>query len=162
MFSIPCGANQGLVFVHSAAGDDYTATSVIVVFQGADTSQVVMVPILPDDIFEGVEQFTARLSVAIGQSGVMLGANMATVEITDEEDSRPFLRLSHKNILPLYICVSCTPVVVVEFGRSRYTVSESDGFANITVVKQRESAVPISVEFTTADNSAIGIVYTTA
>jgi len=52
--------------------------------------------------------------------------------------------------------------VVVEFERSQYTVSESDGFANITVVKQRESTVPISVEFTTADDSARGIVYATA
>ena len=52
--------------------------------------------------------------------------------------------------------------MVVEFERSQYTVSESDGFANITVVKQRESTVPISVEFTTADDSARGIVYATA
>ena len=48
---------------------------------------------------------------------------------------------------------------MVEFERSQYTVSESDGFANITVVKQRESTVPISVEFTTANDTARGIVY---
>ena len=58
--------------------------------------------------------------------------------------------------------LSLSPVVTVEFGRSRYTVSESDGFANITIVKQRDSALPISVEFTTADDSAMGIVYATA
>ena len=75
----------------SAAGEDYTATSVTVMFQAAETSKVVMVPILGDDTFEGVEQFTARLSVAAGQSGVVLGEDMATVEITDEEDSRSFL-----------------------------------------------------------------------
>ena len=76
----------------SAAGEDYTATSVTVMFQAAETSKVVMVPILGDDTFEGVEQFTARLSVPAGQSGVVLGEDMATVEITDEEDSRSFLR----------------------------------------------------------------------
>ena len=63
-----------------------------------------MVPIINDNAFEGSEQFTVRLSLPAGQSGVVLGANMATVEITDEEDSRPFLRLRHKNILPLYLC----------------------------------------------------------
>ena len=63
-----------------------------------------MVPIIDDNVFEGVEQFTARLLVPAGQSGVVLGADMATVEITDEEDSRSFLRLSHKNILPMYLC----------------------------------------------------------
>ena len=76
----------------SAAGEDYTATSVTVMFQAAETSKVVMVPILGDDTFEGVEQFTTRLSVPAGQSGVVLGEDMATVEITDEEDSRSFLR----------------------------------------------------------------------
>ena len=73
-------------------------------FAPTQTSQTVMVPIIDDNVFEGSEQFTARLSLPAGQSGVVLGANMATVEIIDEEDSRSFLRLCHKNILPLYLC----------------------------------------------------------
>ena len=44
-----------------------------------------MVPIINDNIGEGVEQFTARLSVPAGQSGVVLGEDMATVEITDDD-----------------------------------------------------------------------------
>ena len=44
-----------------------------------------MVPILADDILEGIEQFTAMLSLPAGQVGVVLGANMATVEITDDD-----------------------------------------------------------------------------
>ena len=44
-----------------------------------------MVPILGDDNLEGVEQFTATLSLPAGQVGVVLGANMATVEITDDD-----------------------------------------------------------------------------
>ena len=78
--------------MYSAADEDYRATSMTVMFQAAETSQVVMVPILGDDTFEGVEQFTARLSVPPSQDRVMLGTDMATVEITDEEDSRSFLR----------------------------------------------------------------------
>ena len=69
----------------SAAGADYTATSVTVTIQAAEISQVVMVPILPDNILEGVEQFNAQLSLPAGQSGVVLGASMASIEITDDD-----------------------------------------------------------------------------
>ena len=54
-------------------------------FAPTQTSQVVMVPIIDDSLGEGVEQFTAQLSLPAGQSGVRLGANMATVEITDDD-----------------------------------------------------------------------------
>lgn len=47
-------------------------------------------------------------------------------------------------------------VVMVEFDPTNYTVSESDAFANITVVKQGQTTLAASVEFTTADDSAIG------
>jgi len=50
-----------------------------------EISQIVMVPILADDNLEGIEQFTAMLSLPAGQVGVVLGANMATVEITDDD-----------------------------------------------------------------------------
>ena len=53
--------------------------------QAADVSQVVMVPIINDNLIERVEQFTAQLSVPSGQDGVMLGANTTTVEITDDD-----------------------------------------------------------------------------
>ena len=77
--------------MYSAAGEDYTATSVTVTFQAAVTSQDVMVPILADDLADGVEQFTARLSLPASQDGVMLGTSMATVEITDD-DCESFMR----------------------------------------------------------------------
>ena len=47
-------------------------------------------------------------------------------------------------------------VVTVEFDPTSYTVSESDAFANITVLKRGQTTQPVSVEFTTADDSAIG------
>lgn len=56
-----------------------------VTIQAADASQVVMVPIINDSLVEGVERFTAQLSVPSGQNRVMLGANSATVEITDDD-----------------------------------------------------------------------------
>ena len=54
-------------------------------FQPTETSFIVMVPILDGTDLEGVEQFTALLSLPAGQIGVMLGANMANVEITDDD-----------------------------------------------------------------------------
>ena len=71
--------------MHSAGGEDYTTTSVTLTFQAADTLQIVMVPILLDNTFEGTEQFTAWLSLPAGQDGVVLGANMASVAITDDD-----------------------------------------------------------------------------
>ena len=71
--------------MHSAAGEDYTATSVTVTFQAADSSQIVMVPILANTHREVVEQFTARLLLLTSQNGVMLGADIATVRINDDD-----------------------------------------------------------------------------
>ena len=71
--------------MHSIAGEDYTTTLETVTFLAAETSQVVMVPILFDNLLEGEEQFTAQLSLSAGQDGVVLGANTATVEITDDD-----------------------------------------------------------------------------
>ena len=69
----------------TAAGEDYTTTSQVVTFQPTETSQIVMVPILGDNSLEGAEQFNGLLSLPAGQVGVVLGANMATVEITDDD-----------------------------------------------------------------------------
>ena len=46
--------------------------------------------------------------------------------------------------------------MTVEFDPTMYTVSESGRFANITVVKRGESTQAVSMQFTTADDSAIG------
>ena len=60
------------------------------VFRAAETSQVVMVPILGDNTHELVEQFRVQLFLVEGQRGVVLGSDTATVEITDD-DCKPFM-----------------------------------------------------------------------
>ena len=67
------------------AGQDYSTTSQLVTFAPAQTSQVVMAPIIDDSLGEGMEQFTARLTLPADYIGVVLGARMATVEITDDD-----------------------------------------------------------------------------
>ena len=64
---------------------DYTTILRNVTIQAAETSQVVMVPILFDNLLERTEQFTVQLLLPAGQNGVVLGANTATVEITDDD-----------------------------------------------------------------------------
>ena len=68
-----------------AAGADYATTSVTVTIPATVSSQSVIVPIINDSLIEGVEQFSAQLSLPAGQDGVMLGANTATVEITGDD-----------------------------------------------------------------------------
>ena len=56
-----------------------------------------------------------------------------------------------------YHCVFVhSSAVTVEFDPTSYTVSESGRFANITVVKRRQTSLAVSVEFSTADSTAIG------
>ena len=57
------------------------------------------------------------------------------------------LRLLH------YLAVTA---VTVEFDPMSYTVSESDCYANITIVKRGLTTQTVSVTFTTADGSATG------
>ena len=52
--------------------------------------------------------------------------------------------------------MSPSAAVTVEFDPTSYSVSESDGFANITVVKRGQTTQALSVNFTTADGTAVG------
>ena len=47
--------------------------------------------------------------------------------------------------------------LVVEFERTRYTVSESSFFANITIVKRGMITQTVSVNFITVDGPATGM-----
>ena len=80
---------------YSAAGEDYTATSVTLTFQPTENLQVVIVPILNDNVSEGVEQFTVELSLpsVIGQqSGGVLVGDTGSIQIIDD-DCKSFTQL---------------------------------------------------------------------
>ena len=44
----------------------------------------------------------------------------------------------------------------MEFDPTTHTVSECGRFANLTIVKRGETTLAVSVDFSTADSSAIG------
>ena len=46
--------------------------------------------------------------------------------------------------------------MTVEFDPTSYTVSESDRYANITIVKRERTSQTVSVDFSTMDGSATG------
>ena len=56
----------------------------------------------------------------------------------------------------MYQRLTFLSVVTVEFDPASYTVDESDRYANITIVKRGQTAIPVTVNFATADGSAIG------
>ena len=75
------------LWLSCAAGEDYSGTTQTIDIGPGNSSQTVevMVQIIDDNLLENVEQFTAQLSVPASQDRVMLGAAMATVNITDND-----------------------------------------------------------------------------
>ena len=56
----------------------------------------------------------------------------------------------------VYYIILVVMAVTVEFDPTSYTFSESDRYANITVVKRGQTTQTVNVTFTTADGSATG------
>ena len=54
-------------------------------FQPSESSTVVLVPIIDDDIFELAEDFFASLSLLNGSDGVVLGVTRARITISDSQ-----------------------------------------------------------------------------
>ena len=56
----------------------------------------------------------------------------------------------------VYYIILAVTAVTVEFDPTSYTVSESDRYANITIVKREQTSQTVSVDFTTMSGSATG------
>ena len=109
---------------------DYTASSGTVTFLPNQTSQTFTVPISPDSVYEGNEDFTVTLSMPVGAT---LGApSTATVTITDDDAAPSF---------------SISDVTHAEgnAGTTMFT---------FTVTKSGSTAVSSSVHFATVDGTA--------
>ena len=83
---------------------------------------------------------------------------MALLLVSGNSEERISSRVNASLYIASYfsMCVSLLSVVTVEFDPVSYTVSESDSFVNITVVKRGQTTQTVSVDFSTADGSAIG------
>ncbi|RLE23906.1 MAG: hypothetical protein DRJ50_05455, partial [Actinobacteria bacterium] len=114
----------------AVAGSDYTAVSQVVTIPATQTSGVVTIPISDDGLPEDDETFIVALS---NPSGADLGApNVATVTILGDS-SLPSL----------------------SFGSATYSVNEHEGPAVLDVVLDEAPTTQVTVQVTSADDTAI-------
>jgi hypothetical protein len=118
----------------ATAPADYTAVSQTVSFGAGETSKIVPIPIVNDDLREGNE--TLRLLLTDPTGGAVLGAYpQAVLTITDNETGP-----------------------TVQFGAATYTVAENvaAGVANVTITRAGSTAVGQTVLLSASAGTAVG------
>lgn len=130
------GGSDGSVTVDYAsangtatAGEDYTTVTGTLTFADGVTSQTITVPITNDSIDESDEDFTVTLSNVGG--GATLGNTVATVTIVDNDNAGT-------------LSIASTA-----------TVNEDDGTVAVVVTRTGGSDGEVTVQFDTADGTAI-------
>jgi sugar lactone lactonase YvrE len=118
------------------AGQDYTAVGGTLTFAPGETSKFISIPIINDTIYEGgvSETFSLSLSNPTGADAHLLFPNSTTISIFDNEQ---FPRISSQN----------TTVNEVSNGNT--------SIANVTVRLNNSSVQPVSVNYATANGTAI-------
>jgi hypothetical protein len=111
------------------AGEDYAAVNTSVTFGPAQTSAVIPIQILNDQIFESTETFTVSL---LPSSGALLGdPSTATITILDE------------------------PAGTIAFASADVSAFEDDGAVTVPVRRSGGSEGTSTVDFTTENGTAI-------
>ncbi|HET6918440.1 MAG TPA: Calx-beta domain-containing protein, partial [Jiangellaceae bacterium] len=116
-------------------GLDFELTPGTLSFAPGETSKTIPIKVYPDGVFEPDE--TIELTLGAPGEGTTLGAASSTVTIRDNDAPQ------------------------VQFGNVDFTGSETDGSATITVTRTQDLAVPVGVDYSTSDGSALaGLDYT--
>lgn len=116
------------------AGSDYTAVSTTVTFAPGETAKTVVVPIIDDNLAEGSETFTLRLSNAQG-GDISRGEASATIAAND-----------------------ATPAVRPKISVASAHWSEGTPWLDVPVTLSAPSSQRITVRWQTVDDSAERIV----
>ncbi len=133
------GSTDSGVFENATAGTDYTASSGTLTFQPGQTSLAFTVPVLADPFAFGDQIFAVNISSPV--NGIIARAT-ATGTIQNLAE------------------VVGVPLVTVE-DASAMVHSAQNGVINFTVSLESASTLPVSVQYTTADDTAVaGIDYT--
>jgi xanthosine utilization system XapX-like protein len=115
----------------TANGQDYQSTSGQLSFDIGEQTKTIVVPITPDTLGEGDEDFFVNLSNPQG-NGATLGTDQGKGVIIDDD-----------------------PGGVMQFSQANYTVDEeTDNFATITVNRTLDLLGTVTVSFETQDSSA--------
>ena len=108
---------------------DYTNTHDTLDFLAGETSHTIDIPLNPDAVIEGDEDFTISLS---NPSGAVVGdPDTATVNIADDDTAG-----------------------TLNFSALRYDVNEKDGHATVLVKRTGGSGGQVSVDYTALDGTA--------
>lgn len=127
----PAGAsnvNYATADISATAGSDYSAASGTLNFASGELSKTVTVSVLNDSTYEHPETFAVNLSGATG--GVTIADSQGIGTITDND-------------------------IAPTFGISDVSVSEADGTMTFTVTKTGSTAVSSTVDYATADGTAL-------
>jgi hypothetical protein len=133
------GGSEGSVSVNyatangtAAAGSDYTATGGTLSFANGETTKSFTVPIVDDELVEGIE--TVQLTLSNPTGGATLGGQpTATLAIASDDVSK---------------------AAVLRFSSATYSVTEGQGFATITVTRIGGGDQLVTVRYTTANGTA--------
>ncbi|HEY2992252.1 MAG TPA: Calx-beta domain-containing protein [Methylomirabilota bacterium] len=117
-----------------AAGVDYTSTSITVGFAAGEVTTSFMIPLINDGVADGGKTVNLRIvnpqPIGFPSSPTLGTRQTAVLHITDAAQS-------------------------INFALANYDVSEGAGQANILVERGGDISAPLTVDFTTADNTAV-------
>ncbi len=116
-------------------GIDYSETTGVLSWADGDSStKTFLVPIVDDSVIEGEEKITLTLHNQTGSA--TLGVyNVANINISDDDDP--------------------AAQDTLQFSTATYTVSENGSTATITVTRTDSNAQDVSVQYTTANGTAV-------
>jgi hypothetical protein len=112
------------------AGVDFTPVNVTLTFAPGESSKVVNIPIINDDMVEPTESFSVVLSNVVGATQ---GSWTATVNILDDD-------------------VAAAPGRF-EFSSATYSIAENGGTLNVTVNRVGGSSGKVTVQYRTIDGA---------
>ena len=135
--------NQEIVLNYSTSDDtaeaasDYTASTGTITFAPSETTKTISLDIINDGIFEVDETFNVNFTLGATSLGNLLN-DTVSISINDDDDA---------------------PV----FGIAGANVKEEDGTASITITKTNPVQMDITVNYATADGTALaGLDYVAA
>ena len=133
----------------ATAGADYTAVSGTLNFPEGTTQQTISIPILNDQLSEGTEQFTVRLSNPTGEVDLVAPSTF-TVTITDNEPA-PGLKLATATNSDRAIALNAASFMAEVFGLTTVPTFGLDNRTRLLFfVENLPSNTPVIVE---ADDS---------
>ena len=118
----------------SASSNDFTANSGTLTFADGVNEQTIDIAVTNDSTDESDETFTVTLSNA--SSGVEFG-NITTATVTIKDDDNPTAQIDE-----------------IQFQQATYTVDESAGTVQLTIVRSGNNGGEVSVDYATDSGTA--------